>query len=753
MNATILNDEQRSAHKSVQSGKNIFLTGAGGTGKSHTIRAITEWARDSNIRYAVTAMTGCAALLLGLGAKTLHSWAGIGLARESPHELAKSVQANKRAARRWIDTQLLIVDEVSMMTPELLEKLDLVARRVRKRSDQRFGGLQVILAGDFCQLPPVQKGVDSSAMQFVFESSVWKTLIDETHYLHRIERQRDPVFQRLLTETRLGHVSQDTLKILEERMNLPWQENEIRPTLLFTRNAEVDTINRRNMDVLEGEQRFFEADTVVMDKTTKKAYAISDMYESPTFVADRLIRHDDPDVQIALERLDTDAAYEKNLELRVGAQVMLIVNMDQDRGLVNGSRGVLTGYTPGGLPIVRFLAIPEPIIVDRANWWLTDYEGIGRTQIPLKVAYALTIHKSQGSTLDSALIDIGSSTFEYGQAYVALSRVRTLFGLYVWKLDPRKIRCHPKVKEFYEALQPPSEAGEPTTDSSLETQTLLEALTPLPSASLTSFAYVPPTPAMKLSTNAEAEEQEEEDPSSEVTDPWILSDLSPAWNSIVEPYMKSSAGQRLRDLVVARSSVVPIMPSPPDVFQALQACPDPTAVRVVILGQDPYHTMVDGEPIAHGLAFSVREGTKIPPSLLNIYKEIASDLECPIPTQKGGCLSRLATQGVFLLNDVLTVSMGQPQSHCGIGWEDLTAQMLATVLKVSPHVVVLVWGRNAQKKLDHPIVKPHLRGHTILKSAHPSPLSAHNGFFGSRPFSQANAALIAHGQAPIDWTG
>lgn len=752
MNTTMLNDEQRSAFKAVQTGKNIFLTGAGGTGKSHTIRVITDWARDSNIRYAVTAMTGCAALLLGMGAKTLHSWAGIGLARESPHELAKSVQANKRAARRWIDTQLLIVDEVSMMTPELLEKLDLVARRVRKRSDQRFGGLQVILAGDFCQLPPVQKGLDSNAMQFVFESSVWNTLIDETHYLHRIERQRDPIFQRLLTETRMGHVSPETLKILEERMNLPWQENEIRPTLLFNRNAEVDTINRRNMEVLEGEQRFFEADTVVMDKTTKKAYAISDMYESPTFIADRLIRHDDPDVQIALERLDTDAPYEKNLELRIGAQVMLITNMDQDRGLVNGSRGVLTGYTPGGLPIVRFLAIPEPIIVDRANWWLTDYEGIGRTQIPLKVAYALTIHRAQGATLDSALIDIGSSTFEYGQAYVALSRVRTLFGLYVWKMDPRKIRCHPKVKDFYEALRPQMDAGEPTIDSSIETQTLLEALTPptppissSSSSSLQQFAYVPP--ALKQDV-----EEEDEDPSTETKEPWNTTDLSPAWKTVVDPYMSSPAGQRLRDLVIARSAIVPVMPTSQDVFQALRVCPDPSMVRVVILGQDPYHTVVDGTPIAHGLAFSVREGTKVPPSLLNIYKEIASDLELPNQKNVSGCLTRWATQGILLLNDVLTVSMGQPQSHCGIGWEDLTAQMLTTVLKAAPHVVIIAWGRNAQKKLDSPIVKPHLRGHTILKAAHPSPLSAHNGFFGSRPFSQTNAALAAHGQEPINWS-
>jgi uracil-DNA glycosylase len=136
---------------------------------------------------------------------------------------------------------------------------------------------------------------------------------------------------------------------------------------------------------------------------------------------------------------------------------------------------------------------------------------------------------------------------------------------------------------------------------------------------------------------------------------------------------------------------------------------------------------------------------------MNIYKEIASDLEIPYDPKKSGDLTRWATQGVFLLNDVLTVSAGQPLSHASIGWEDLTAQIFAHVLKKSPHVVILAWGRNAQKKLDHPTVKSLLRGHTVLKAPHPSPLSAHSGFFGSRPFSQTNAALLAHNQTPIDW--
>lgn len=699
-----LNAEQTAALRAVQQGRNLFLTGAGGTGKSHTIRAIVAWARDAGLRCSVTAMTGCAALLLGVGAKTLHSWAGIGLAREVPHELAEAVKRNRRAARRWIDTQLLIVDEVSMMTPELLEKLDLVGRRIRKRHDLPFGGLQVVFAGDFCQLPPVTKGV-SGEITFVFESPVWSTVIQETVELVQILRQRDPVFQQLLGEARMGRLTPESIKVLEERMGLPWQENEIRPTLLFTRNAEVDAINKKNMAALEGEHRRFEVQTAVMDKQIRKT--------GEAFAP--LVGPDDPDVAIALEKLDTDAPYDPHLDLAVGAQVMLIVNMDQDRGLVNGSRGVVTGFTPGGLPMVRFLATQGSVIVDRANWWLTDYDGIGRSQIPLRVAYAITIHKSQGATLDSALVDIGSSTFEYGQAYVALSRVQTLFGLYVWKLDPRKIRAHPTVVAFYEEL-----------------------------ASRRTLAATDP---VVESVVAAATATVSEDPEPTAVTVWSTAGLPAPWAAIVEPYLAGPKGTRLHEQITARCAAgATIAPAPEDVFAALRACPDPAAVRVVILGQDPYPTAGH----AHGLAFSVRPTVaKLPPSLKNVYKELASDLSCSEPAT--GNLQSWADQGVLLLNDVLTVTHGAPLSHAGMGWEDLTTQLLAAVLEAAPHCVILAWGRQAQKKLESAAIRPLLRRHTILSAPHPSPLSAHTGFFGSRPFSQTNAALKGHGQAEIKW--
>jgi ATP-dependent DNA helicase PIF1 len=688
--SSALNTEQSAAFAAVKAGKNIFLTGAGGTGKTHTIRVITEWAAATGLQCAVTALTGCAALLLSTAhvkAKTLHSWAGIGLATEAPHVLVEAIRRNKAALRRWRDVHLLIIDEVSMMTPELLEKIDIVARHVRKRTDSPFGGVQLILAGDFCQLPPVTRGIsDESTTRFAFESPVWATLIEETHELTQIVRQSDPVFQQILNEARLGDLSEESIRILKTRKGLPWQTEEIRPTLLYTLNAKIAEINAQNMGALTGERATFAAATVEREWVGRTRVG----GVSPA----------SPDVQRSLERLDKDAPYDTNLELCVGAQVMLISNVDQERGLVNGSRGVVTGYSPVGLPIVRFLTSPVPVVVDRVNWWLDDYESIGRAQIPLKVAYALTIHKSQGATLDSALISIGSSTFEYGQAYVALSRVKSLESLYLHSFNPSQICCHPAVRKFYETVR---------------------------------AAPVPATTTTTTTTSTSAL--------------WHTAGLSAPWTALVEPFLTGPTGRNLTEQITSRAAAAPIAPQPEDVFNALRACADPAAIRVIILGQDPYPTAGH----AHGLAFSVRPSiAKLPPSLQNIYKELTSDIGLDAPPTTG-CLQRWAEQGVLLLNDSLTVTVGAPLSHSGLGWEELTAQILSTVLTAVPHVVIVAWGRFAQKKLETSTMRPLTTRHTILSAPHPSPLSAHTGFFGSRPFSQANTALVAHGQAPINW--
>ena len=161
-------------------------------------------------------------------------------------------------------------------------------------------------------------------------------------------------------------------------------------------------------------------------------------------------------VKRAVEKLDLNAPYKPSLELRIGAQVMLLTNMDVENGLVNGSRGIVTGFSTEvpKSPLILFLGRSASIPVSEASWESEDVEGLKRVQIPLMCAWALTIHKSQGATLDSALIDVGPRTFERGQAYVALSRVKSLEALYIWDLDPAAFKAHPKVVKYYEELGP-----------------------------------------------------------------------------------------------------------------------------------------------------------------------------------------------------------------------------------------------------------------------------------------------------------
>lgn len=217
--------------------------------------------------------------------------------------------------------------------------------------------------------------------------------------------------------------------------------------------------------------------------------------------------------------------------------------------------------------------------------------------------------------------------------------------------------------------------------------------------------------------------------------------LDPSWKAALgvefaKPYMQTLKGF----LKERKAQGAHIFPKGAEYFHALDATPL-DKVRVVILGQDPYH----GEGQAHGLSFSVRPGVRIPPSLLNIYKELQSDLG--IQAAHHGYLEYWARQGVLLLNAVLTVEMGQANAHQGKGWEAFTDAVIRAVNDQPHPVVFILWGAYAQKKAAFVDTRKHL----VIKSPHPSPLSAHNGFFGSKPFSKANAFLEARGFKPIDW--
>jgi len=375
-----LTDEQQSVMDFLLRGDHVFLTGGGGVGKSYLLAAIDHDFPGMKHRFSGTrlpriqmcALTGCAALLLGHKAKTLHSWAGIGLGKGTMGELYVKIRRNTKSMRNWLLTDLLIIDEVSMMTAELLDKLNELGKKIRK-STKPFGGIQVLLVGDFYQLPPVNRGDEKT--QFAFESAVWKEAAFTCVELTIIQRQKDEGFQSILKEARRGALTKESCQVLRQYEGRDWRSQKIRPTLLFPRRSEVELINDTNLKALKGQRETFKA-RLVYDGKMPNGFVESD-----------------EGFQRALTKMDADGAYSTQLELVQEAQVMLIANIDPEAGLVNGSRGVVAGFCPSSrLPMIEFMNGARKLI-GQHNWPIEDYEFCARSQIPLRLAWAVTIHK------------------------------------------------------------------------------------------------------------------------------------------------------------------------------------------------------------------------------------------------------------------------------------------------------------------------------------------------------------------------
>lgn len=442
--------EQKYAFYKYRAGANLFITGPGGTGKSHLIKTIRQDLEQRNTKYAVCALTGCAAVLLNCFAKTIHSWSGIGLCQGEVHEIVDKAAKNRKANTNWKSTRVLIVDEVSMMSQKMFEVLDRIGQVIRKNPLRPFGGIQVIFIGDFYQLPPVGKRDEPETMRFCFESARWSATfpMDSHIALKTMFRHKNPEFIKVLDEVRQGVLTPESAALLRARILEPTECDGIVPTKLFPRNADAERVNDTMYAKLTDAEHVYES---------KRLTRLSTYTETGTPIpTDLIVRTEalSPDeMKQQLDLFEENSKIVSKLRLKKGAVVMCLANLDTDSGICNGSQGIVVDFVGGTtvVPVVKFLnGITMPI--QPKVYQHGDYPRLGIEQVPLRLAWAFTIHKSQGVTLDLAQMDLGSNVFEYGQSYVGLSRIRTLDGLYLSGFNPQKIKTNPRVAAFYESI-------------------------------------------------------------------------------------------------------------------------------------------------------------------------------------------------------------------------------------------------------------------------------------------------------------
>jgi ATP-dependent DNA helicase PIF1 len=394
----------------LKTGANVFLTGEAGAGKTHTVNAYVAWLRSRGIEPAITASTGIAAT--HIHGMTLHSWSGIGVVRGMSDEDIVDIAKSRYVSQRIKKTKVLILDEVSMIDGETLSLVERVCRRVKK-SPLPFGGMQVVFVGDFFQLPPVAKWDGRKAI-FCFQSPAWRSLSPVVCYLTEQHRQEDPRFLEILSVMRRDEFGERHFEHIRSCLtDLEGAPSDV--TRLFSHNADVDSINAGELAKLSGKTKVF----VMADR-------------GPEPLVDALKR---------------GCLSPERLELREGAAVMFTKN-NPNAGFANGTLGTVIGFDEESkCPVV--MTRDERVIVVRPMEWAVEEEGeaIAKVmQIPLRLAWAITIHKSQGMSLDAAVMDL-SRVFEFGQGYVALSRVRSLSGVYLLGASDMAFKVSPEILE------------------------------------------------------------------------------------------------------------------------------------------------------------------------------------------------------------------------------------------------------------------------------------------------------------------
>jgi len=401
--------KQSEALKILEAGHNVLLTGPAGSGKTFLLNKYIKFLKKNGVGVAVTASTGIAAT--HIGGQTIHSWAGIGIKDSLNARDISSLLKKSYLKKQFIKTSVLVIDEISMLHAHRLDLIDRVCQAFKKNF-MPFGGMQIVMSGDFFQLPPITRGGSGEA-EFVYKAKVWEEMDIRICYLDEQHRQNDKKMIKVLNSLRQNAVSAEIVNLLAERIKEK-PSGKIKPVRLFTHNIDVDFINNAELKKIPGPEYSFR----MTDNGEKRL----------------------------VESLKKNCLAPENLILKVGANVMFVKNkfLEEKPVYVNGSVGIVIGFRSNNLPIVK-LTTGEEIIVEPDSWSIDDDEKMLAkiTQIPLRLAWAITVHKSQGMTLEMAEIDL-SKAFGYGMGYVALSRLTSLKGLYLlginemaYKLDPQ----------------------------------------------------------------------------------------------------------------------------------------------------------------------------------------------------------------------------------------------------------------------------------------------------------------------------
>ena len=469
VDTSALSKEQKYAYNKFTQGENLFITGPGGTGKTRLVKYLVEYAKSAAKPIQVCAMTGCAAVLLQCNARTLHSWSGIKLAKGPKKLVVDSVLRNRNACKAWRAAKILILDEISMLSKKVFEIIEELGRIVRK-SLLPFGGLQVVFVGDFYQLPPVGTEGEPDTEQFCFESPMWRTVFKQENHieLRTIFRQKDTSYIDILMQIRKGELDGEKAAILQQYLNREYdaeKNNGCVPTKLFAIRSKVDYVNTQMFAKLNEREYVFQHEFKIDCLTYMDSGKVI-----PPDLLQKCNALSMPDKEFELDQILNNSQCNKILRLKKGAAVMCTINLDMDNGICNGSQGVIIDIVENSAsqtPIVKF----SNGMIKRISphyWQSEDYPTLAVGQYPLCLAWALTIHKIQGATLSMAEIDIGRSIFEYGQTYVALSRIQSLDGLYLSAFEPSKIKANPTVNGFYATIKEIEYKEEPKKSSVFE---------------------------------------------------------------------------------------------------------------------------------------------------------------------------------------------------------------------------------------------------------------------------------------------